>query len=181
MKTLTTIEKKLRELLSDVEPRKSKIEIGKLLAEARVNHFTNIEKGIPDYQGRSMAFRRWYGEILDDLNLPDQERSNLASAIRYATGNALRQMLTDEQLEEAGLKKISPKERGSKSYAKISAPYRIRHSQPDVSVNESPEELERWFTDIRNTLHLLPEDETKAFLRQVLEDLDSDRKKYGTN
>lgn len=168
-------------MLSDIEPRKSKIEIGKLLAEARVNHFTNADKGIPDYQGRSMAFRRWYGEILDDLNLPKQERSNLASAIRYATGNALRQVLTDDQLEEAGLKKISPKERGSKSYAKISAPYRLRHSQPESSVKDSGEELERWFEDFRNTLHLLPEEETKAFLQEVLEDLDSDRKKYGTN
>lgn len=168
-------------MLSDIEPRKSKIEIGKLLAEARVNHFTNADKGIPDYQGRSMAFRRWYGEILDDLNLPKQERSNLASAIRYASGNALRQVLTDDQLEEAGLKKISPKERGSKSYAKISAPYRLRHSQPDSSVKDSGEELERWFEDIRNTLHFLPEEETKAFLQEVLEDLDSDRKKYGTN
>lgn len=181
MKSLTAIEKKLRELLSDIEPRKSKIEIGKLLAEARVNHFTNVEKGIPDYQGRSMAFRRWYGDILDDLNLPKQERSNLASAIRYATGNALREMLTDDQLEEAGLKKISPKERGSKSYAKISAPYRLRNSIPGPAVKDSGEELERWFEDIRNTLHLLPEDETKAFLREVLEDLDSNQQKHGTN
>lgn len=121
---LEEIKKQFIDRAKKLEPGQSKLELGKLLVEARLNHFIRPD-GHPDFQGRSMDYRRWIGETLDALNLQGEERLQFTSSLRYATGNALREVLTDEQLELAGLKKTSPKDRGKTSYEKVANPYNI--------------------------------------------------------
>lgn len=159
MNKLKDIEKSVIKMCLLLEKGQSKKEPAELLVEARVNFFVT-PTGIPDYQGRSMSYRSWYGNILDTIGLEGGEREQFTSAMRYAVGNALRYMLTDDELDEAGLIKTSPKERGKRSYDKVAKPYHLLRtfnagSPEDILEFETLVESftqEILPTDIRNTV-----------------------------
>lgn len=121
MKPLKAYEREIAKLLSGSKPRDDNSEVAELIVQARIDHFIRPD-GTPDYKGKSYGYRVWFGELLDSLKLGD-DRDKVASRIRYSTGNALRRVLTKEQLEDAGLKPISPRDRSSMTYRKISGPY----------------------------------------------------------
>lgn len=70
--------------------------------------------GDPDWRGQSWAYRQAVGEVYAEAGLePDDP---LKVALRYHIGNALREDLTEEQLEHAGLTLKPPRERMSWRY-----------------------------------------------------------------
>lgn len=121
MKPLKVYEREIAKRLASAKPRDDNSEVAELIVQARLEHFIR-PNGDPDYMGKSYSYRTWFGELLDSLNL-GEERDKLASRIRYSTGNALRRILTEDQLKDAGLKPISPRDRSSMTYRKISGPY----------------------------------------------------------
>ena len=64
--------------------------------------FTNTE-GLPDYRGRSWAYRQTVNEALDYAGLTGEERAKVMSALRYHVSNLLRERLTAEQLADYGM------------------------------------------------------------------------------
>lgn len=150
MKPLKKFEKEITQLLSRSKPRDDNSEVADLIVQARLEHFIT-PAGIPDYKGKSYAYRLWFGEILNSLKLSNEDRDKLASRIRYSTGNSLRKILNEEQLEEAQLKPTSPRQRSSRTYQRISGPYnRLKNS---VNTIEEVDELVQLFTDALDSIH----------------------------
>ena len=72
--------------------------------------------GDTDWRGQSWDYRRAVGEVYGDAGLaPDDP---IKVALRYHIGNALREDLTPEQLEEAGLSARAPRDRMQWRYKK---------------------------------------------------------------
>lgn len=94
-----------------------------LIVEARTNHFID-QKGNADLPGRSYAYRQWFGQALDQLNLSAEDRSKLTGRLRFRVGNGLRRVASAEELKDAGLLAVSPIQRGKRNYENRSAPYR---------------------------------------------------------
>ena len=141
MRTLQQLHDDFLATYKKIEPRQSKNPLAEIIVEARLNHFERND--LPDYQGRGIEFRRWFGNLLDDAGLTrEDERKRFQSALRYATGNVLRRVLNEEQLEEAGLSRVSPKERGSNSYHRVAAPRKLLTSGLKTT-NESQGLLEQ--------------------------------------
>lgn len=76
---------------------------------AREHFFTR--EGTPDWLGRTYAYRRWVREVMDAAHVPQDDLPTIQSAIRYHTGNMLREYLDPETLDALGLKHSSPRER----------------------------------------------------------------------
>lgn len=79
------------------------------LVDGREHFFTR--EGEPDWLGRTYAYRTWVREIMSKAHVPADEVTNLQAAIRYHTGNVLRDRLEDDVIASLGLKKQSPRER----------------------------------------------------------------------
>jgi hypothetical protein len=67
--------------------------------------------GRPDWGGRSSGYRRAIAEILQAAGVPAESRQGVQSGIRYHLGNALRERLTADELRDAGMSHLAPKER----------------------------------------------------------------------
>lgn len=111
-----------------------------LVVDSRISHFTTSD-GLPDYRGTSYAYRSWYGEILDSLNLDKDERSKLAGRMRFHVGNVLRQRVDSSTLQEFNLKVESPKERGTQNYNRRSEPYNIISSDDPAFSDEDIDDV----------------------------------------
>jgi hypothetical protein len=85
---------------------------------AREYFFT--KEGEPDWLGRTFAYRRWVREALSLANVPVDEVSRIQGAIRYHTGSVLREHLTPEQVEDLGLRDVTPAERSVEKRARQS-------------------------------------------------------------
>ena len=161
--SLEQIESELLEFLSTVELGQSKERAGELIMLARINHFIQASSGNPDYQGKSMAFRKWWGTILDALELKGDARSKMAASVRYSVGNAARKMLTEEQLEDAGLKSTSPRERGKGSYDRVAS----IHLLLTTAKIETPEDIELAANTIKRLFPRLPLKVQKDLLSEL--------------
>lgn len=84
-------------------------EAAQLFIDAREHFYT--KDGEPDWLGRTHAYRLWVREIMSGANVPGDEITSLQAAIRYHSGNMLREKLDDDTLADLGLKKSSPRER----------------------------------------------------------------------
>lgn len=73
-------------------------------------HFFNKD-GEPDWTGRTHAYRTWVREVMTNAHVPGDEVTTLQAAIRYHSGNVLRERLGDEAIADLGLRKESPRER----------------------------------------------------------------------
>lgn len=73
-------------------------------------HFFNRD-GEPDWTGRTHAYRAWVREVMSRAHVPGDEVTTLQAAIRYHSGNVLRERLGDEVIADLGLRKESPRER----------------------------------------------------------------------
>lgn len=139
IKSLKAYEAQIQKLLREKNLPSEKRAAG-LLAEVRINHFMSND-GSPDYQGRSWAYRTWFGELLDSLNLSADDRTKLQGRLRFHTGNALREKVPAEELEAHGLKRVSPMQRGKANYEQRSTPHRILRSGQRLSSNEELEDV----------------------------------------
>ncbi|UJQ86815.1 hypothetical protein PQE16_gp25 [Arthrobacter phage Reedo] len=94
---------------SDTERTGLLREAARYFADAREHFFTR--EGEVDWLGRTHAYRLWVREVMGSANVPGDETTSLQAALRYHTGNILREKLDDETLDSLGLKKSSPRER----------------------------------------------------------------------
>lgn len=162
MRSLSVITKELLEILPKLEVGQSKEPAARLVVEARLNYFTRPD-GSVDYQGKSMAFRKWIGKVYDDLGLEGSERIKVASSLRYAIGNVLREVLSAHELEESGLLKTSPKERGKAAYDNVASPYNLLR-KTQISDKEDLLDLQ----DLMFTMLIkVPSDQRESFLDAV--------------
>lgn len=79
------------------------------LVELRSLHTTRA--GNVDWKGQSWDYRQAVNEIYSGAGLPPEPNHPVKSALRYHLGNALRDNLTADQLEQAGLHADTPRDR----------------------------------------------------------------------
>jgi hypothetical protein len=85
-------------------------EVATRFVEAREHFFT--KEGEPDWLGRSYIYRRWLRDTYSLANVPPSDLSTIQAAVRYHTGNVLRDGRLDEQtMRDLGLRAESPRER----------------------------------------------------------------------
>ncbi|UIW13280.1 hypothetical protein SEA_CREWMATE_28 [Arthrobacter phage Crewmate] len=77
--------------------------------DARAHFFTR--EGEPDWRGRTYAYRTWVREVMSSAHVPGDEVTSLQAAIRYHSGNLLRDRLDEDAIADLGLRKESPRER----------------------------------------------------------------------
>lgn len=133
MKPLEQLKTEIVETFKKLQPRESPLPLARLIVEARRDHFIT-PRGGPDLQGRSYAWRNWYGEILREAFPDNDERLKMGSRLRYGIGVALREMIPTDELKEAGLMEISPRERTAMNNKERSIAYK--------TVTESVENME---------------------------------------
>lgn len=93
----------------DVERTELLRGVARNFVDARA-HFFNRD-GEPDWTGRTHAYRTWVREVMTKAHVPADEVTTLQAAIRYHSGNVLRERLGDEAIADLGLRKESPRER----------------------------------------------------------------------
>lgn len=75
-------------------------------------HFFNKD-GAADLLGRSFAYRTWVRETMTLGGVEPSRSSTVMAAIRYHSGNVLREWLSAAQLESIGARKESPRQRSA--------------------------------------------------------------------
>jgi hypothetical protein len=78
------------------------------IVEAREHFFD--QDGRPDWAGRTYAYRQWMRETQSRAGNPP---STLMASVRYHISNVLRERVSAEDLEEAGLHTSSAREKGA--------------------------------------------------------------------
>jgi hypothetical protein len=73
-------------------------------------HFT-LSNGVPDWSGRTPDYRRAVAELYARARIPHEQLTAVQQALRYHVGNLLREVAPPDELEAAGLKTSSPKDR----------------------------------------------------------------------
>lgn len=94
---------------SDAERTECLRDTARAFVDAREHFFT--KEGDPDWAGRTYAYRTWVREVMSDARVPNDILSSTQAAVRYHTGNVLREKLDDDELNRLGLRKESPRER----------------------------------------------------------------------
>ena len=91
---------------------KSKTVALKQMAELLVDLRSQFERnGMPDWNGRSFQYRAFVSNIFDGAGLTAEQRKDVVGLLRYHVGNELRDRISPEELQQAGLKVESPKQR----------------------------------------------------------------------
>lgn len=84
----------------------------KKLASALVDlRATHVRNSQPDWAGRSFDYRAQVSKIMGSAGLSDADRKKVTGLLRYHVGNELRERLSVEELQAAGLQEASPKQR----------------------------------------------------------------------
>ncbi|MER6485733.1 hypothetical protein ABT264_19520 [Streptomyces virginiae] len=65
-------------------------------------------EGRTDWGGRSADYRRQAQELYQQANIPADSEATIQGAVRWHVGNILRDELSTEELEDYGLKALSP-------------------------------------------------------------------------
>ncbi|URQ05013.1 hypothetical protein SEA_ITER_25 [Arthrobacter phage Iter] len=108
----------------------------RLFIDARA-HFFNRE-GEPDWTGRTYAYRTWVREVMSEAHVPGDTVTSLQAAIRYHSGNLLRDRLGDEEIADLGLRKESPKQRSVEKRERSSGTLNLFGAGGEIS---DPEEI----------------------------------------
>lgn len=90
--------------------------IAAAFVDARAYFYTR--DGDPDWRGRTAAYRRWVREVMGTANVPAAEVATLQAAVRYHTGNLLRERLDPDELADLGLRAEGPRERSIEKRAR---------------------------------------------------------------
>jgi hypothetical protein len=84
----------------------------KQLASLLVDLRSQFERnGMPDWNGRSFQYRAFVSNIFDGAGLSPAQRKEVVGLLRYHVGNELRERISPDELQKAGLKVESPKQR----------------------------------------------------------------------
>ena len=115
---------------SDAERTSHLKAAARALVDAREHFFTR--SGEPDWLGRTYAYRTWVREVMSRAHVPNDEITNLQAAIRYHSGNALREKLDGDEVEALGLRKESPTERSRENRERASATLQFFTAGPEL-------------------------------------------------
>lgn len=88
--------------------------LARAIAETFVDireHFVNDETGNPDWRGKTYPYRQMIGEIFSGANVPKDDASKIQAALRYHVGNVLRDRLSEDELDDLGLRAETPRRR----------------------------------------------------------------------
>lgn len=100
----------VRTALTNREQRPSALRrLAELVVDLR-RYYSN-EDGTIDYRGRTWDYRERIREMFDKWGVPADSEDNLQASLRYHVGNYLREVLTPEELVEAGLQPAGPRQR----------------------------------------------------------------------
>jgi len=126
----------LRESLSASDTRKTELlrEVATAFVDAR-NHFYTKE-GEPDWLGRTYAYRTWVREAMSRASVPSEQLHTLQAAVRYHSGNILRDRLDDETLNDLGLRKSSPRERSVEKRERTSSTLNLFNGGAELQTAE---------------------------------------------
>ncbi|WGH21098.1 hypothetical protein SEA_CASSIA_25 [Arthrobacter phage Cassia] len=123
-------------------------------------HFFNKD-GEPDWTGRTHAYRSWVREVMSNAHVPGDEVTTLQAAIRYHSGNVLRERLGDEAIADLGLRKESPRERSVEKRERTSETLNLFGAGGEISALDDIVQLctlaERALARV-NVVHLSGED-----------------------
>ncbi|WNN93982.1 hypothetical protein SEA_NITRO_26 [Arthrobacter phage Nitro] len=122
-------------------------EAAQLFIDAREHFYT--KEGEPDWLGRTHAYRLWVREVMTGAHVPPEDVTSLQAAIRYHSGNMLRERLDDDTLEDLGLKKLSPRERSIQKRERTSGTLNLFGGGAEIS---DPEDIIRACTLIEAAL-----------------------------
>lgn len=111
---MADIEREGRALVrSALEDREQRLEalrrLAALVVELRRYFYT--DDGAPDWRGRTWDYRQRAADMFEAWGVPADSSGNLQASLRYHVGNRLREVLSDEELLAAGLRKAGPRER----------------------------------------------------------------------
>lgn len=113
-------------------------EAARQFVDAREHFYT--KEGDPDWLGRTHAYRLWVREVMSEAHVPGEEVTSLQAAIRYHSGNMLRDRLDDDTLDALGLKKSSPRERSVEKRERTSSTLNLFGGGAEIS---DPEDIVR--------------------------------------
>jgi hypothetical protein len=140
--TLADIQKaaieSIHESLSAADTERTELlrDTARLFIDARAHFFTR--EGEPDWKGRTYAYRTWVREIMSAAHVPGEEITSLQAAIRYHSGNLLRDRLGDDAIADLGLRKESPRERSVEKRERTSETLNLFGAGGEIS---SPAEI----------------------------------------
>lgn len=141
-------------------------------------------EGAPDWSGRSYAYRQKVGQILDDARVPKDERQRVRAAIAYHVGNVLRTVLSAEELDNLGLRPLSPRDRSAEKREKHSAIMNVFRTGPAIS---TPAEALHALITARALLSRVPsdalaggEDDEVLGVREVLAEIELEAERLGS-
>lgn len=111
----------IRALGEDEKERRSILlrDLAETLVTLREHFLT--DDGRPDMGGKTWAYRSMVRDLYAEANVPPAEVPSLQAAVRYHIGNVLRERLSEEELEDLGLSKASPRERVREAHNQRSA------------------------------------------------------------
>jgi hypothetical protein len=88
-----------------------------LLVDLRALH-EGADGGV-DWRGKSFAYRDLVRSIYAAAGLPPESGDTTKTALRYHVGNALRERLTPDELDEVGLSALDPRDRQASRRASL--------------------------------------------------------------
>lgn len=124
---------------SDAERTALLREGARLFIDARAHFFTR--EGEPDWLGRTYAYRTWVREVMSAAHVPAEDVTSLQAAIRYHSGNLLRDRLDEDLLEDLGLRKKSPRERSVEKRERTSGTLNIFSGGAELATVEEITQL----------------------------------------
>lgn len=109
----------LRKAVTAAAPDRTRLlrEVADLLVDLRALH-TGTD-GETDWAGKSYAYRDAVRDIYAGAGLPSEGSDSTKTALRYHIGNALRDRLSPDELEAAGLSRLDPRDRQAKRRAEV--------------------------------------------------------------
>lgn len=137
------------------------------IVDARGEFFTGT--GEPDWLGRSNAYRRWLRETTLLAGFRGDEVGKVQGAVRYHTGNALRERLDDDTLRELGLLAESPRERSNMLREKMQHTVSLFSGGPAISEVNDVLEVGHLFQIALRRMRLSPDELNAEVRRQIAE------------
>lgn len=93
----------------------------------------HLEDGRQDWSGRSPDYRRAMSQMYAAAQMPKERQDTFQAALRYHTGNLLRERAGDDELAAVGLTSVSPKERLNRNREALSAQREVAAPRQDAA------------------------------------------------
>lgn len=86
-------------------------QLAEVVVEMRAR--ATLGDGAPDWGGRSHEYRAQMSEVYERAGVPRENLDTIQAALRYHTGNLIRERASKEELLQVGLTTVSPRDRNA--------------------------------------------------------------------